>query len=353
MLESTDLPPILQSFGEDLANAMRIVPQQRARRGRQRAALGVVLATLAVTAAVLAVLLSGRGREVIPSAMASPLQRAARAALRQPSLFPRDDQYYYVRIEAARPTTMSVKVGPPVNAIETVVTDRWQSVTRAGLQRTRIIALSFSSTRDASRWAANAGAGAKAGAISSTALPPTGGKYAVPIGRGGELTRRQVLDLPTSPHALYSRLQPAETLPGYLRHASARTLAELRSEYGSIEGFRAWEDFHAITSAFTQDPMPPALRSGLFGALALIPGVKPDGSARDAVGRTGADIELTSRGIRTELIFDSATSALLGERQTVVGTGTGYPRGRIIENVAYLDEAVTDTLTIPQTSELR
>jgi hypothetical protein len=350
-MPDTALPPILQSFGEDLTDAMAAATRGSVSRGRRRAAFGLVFATLCTTAVLLVVFLSSGGREATSNAIANPLQLAARAALRQPSLFPRDDQYFYVRIEGVRPTAMSVRVGAPINAIETVVTDRWQSVDRVGLQRTSIVALAFTSKRAARRWKANAGA--RAGASSSIALPTTDGRYAVPIGRSGELTRRQVLDLPVSPRALYLRLQPDATLPGYLRHASAKALDELSSEFGSLQGFRAWANFRAVTSAFTEDPMPPALRSGLFGALALIPGVKLDGYGRDAVGRTGADVAFTGRRIRTELIFDPATSALLGERQTAVRPGAGYPAGTTIENIAYLNETVTNTLGIPAGSPVR
>jgi hypothetical protein len=142
-----------------------------------------------------------------------------------------------------------------------------------------------------------------------------------------------------------------------LRHASpsARAqVAKLKAEYGSLDNYLAYTAFNAITSSFEQSPMPPTLRSAMYGALALIPGVKSIGLDRDLVGRRGNAIEFTDRfrGIRTELIFDPDTSALLGERQTAIGKDVGFRSGSLIENVAYLDEAVTSNLTVPHTNRL-
>jgi hypothetical protein len=167
------------------------------------------------------------------------------------------------------------------------------------------------------------------------------------------LTRRQVFALPSNPHALYALLIPKNRL----RHptpALRMQIAQWKSQYGSLNNYLAYYAFNAIVSSFQQSPMPPALRSGMYGMLALIPGVKDVGYDRDLVGRRGAAVEFTDRyrHIRTELIFDPNTSALLGIRQTAVGKATGFRKGSTFENLAFLNEAVTNTLTIPHAARI-
>jgi hypothetical protein len=365
MPERNELPSIIERFGADLAVAMNAAERSRKPRRRRPVALGALLAAGAATAAALLVLLTGHGNGVITNATAAPLVRAARAALRQPSLFPRDDQYYYVRTEGTEPTGMSIGVstpgvkagGPGVTAVETVIVDRWQSATRTGVQRTRVAALHFESADDATAWTRNHGV--KPGTSSSFRLPGSNGEYYIDIGHGGQLTRRQVLALPSSPKALYARLTPSKKLIDRFLHRSPANdraqLRQLEAEYGSLKNYLAWDAFNAIESTFEQGPMPPTLRSGLFGALALIPGVTDIGLDQDLAGRTGAAVTFTDRyrHIRTELIFDPHTSALLGIRQTVTRTDGGFHKGAVVENVSYLNEAVTNTLTVPHTRQIR
>jgi hypothetical protein len=306
---------------------------------------------------VLVVLLAGRGSDATSTAIADPLARAASAALHQPSLFPKDDQYFFVRTEGTEPTGMSTKSGRSINAVETIITDRWQSADRASLQRTRVVALHFESAADAAYWRAQGGPDLQVGATQSDRIPASG-RYGIDIGRRGDLTRAQVLALPGNPRALYARLVPSRSrIAQLLRHASPQVLAQvakLKSEYGSLNNYLAWFAFNAIISSFEQSPMPPAVRSAMFGALALIPGVKSIGVDRDLVGRPGDAIVFTDhfRGIRTELIFDPDTSALLGERQTAIAKGVGFRNGALFENLAYIDEAVTNSLSVPHTQRL-
>ena len=345
-------PELESSLVRSAARAIPSNVRPSAPRGllrRSRATLGAVLVTAAVTAVVLVVLLIGR-------AIADPLARAASAALHQPSLFPKDDQYFFVRTEGTQPTGMSTKSGRSINAVETLITDRWQSADRTSLQRTRVVALHFASPADAAYWRAHGGPHLQVGATQSMSIPAVG-KYYIDIGRG-ELTRAQVLALPSNPRALYGRLVPSSSrITQLLRHASPQDLAQiakLKSEYGSLNNYLAWAAFNAITSSFEQSPMPPAVRSAMYGALALIPGVKSIGLDRDLVGRRGDAIVFTDhfRGIRTELIFDPDTSALLGERQTAIAKGVGFREGSLIENLAYIDEAVTNNLSVPHTQRL-
>jgi hypothetical protein len=352
-------PELENSLVRSAAQAIPSSAPPSAPRGllrRSRTTLGAVLVTAAVTAVVLLVLLTSRGSDATSTAIADPLARAASAALHQPSLFPKDDQYFFVRTEGTEPTGMSTKSGRSINAVETIITDRWQSANRTSLQRTRVVALHFESAADAAYWRAQGGPDLQVGATQSDRIPASG-RYGIDIGRG-ELTRAQVLALPSNPRALYARLVPSRSrIAQLLRHASPQVLAQvakLKTEYGSLNNYLAWYAFNAITSSFEQSPMPPAVRSAMYGALALILGVKSIGLDRDLVGRPGDAIVFIDhfRGIRTELIFDPDTSALLGERQTAIAKGVGFREGSLIENLAYIDEAVTNSLSVPHTQRL-
>ena len=73
------------------------------------------------------------------------------------------------------------------------------------------------------------------------------------------------------------------------------------------------------------------------------------GEVEDPVGRSGTGIAYTDRrrGIRHELIFDPATSALLGEQESIVRSGAfGFkaPPGTPIGYAAYLESKVVDSV---------
>ena len=353
-----DLPPVLQRFEADLARVTAALSRHPGRTAlaHRRPAVGAAAIAVVVLAVALAIVLVNRGGGATGTAQADPLTLAARAALAQPSLFPRDDQYFYVRTEGTQPAGMSTR-NPDysINAVETLITDRWQSAARTSVQRTRIVKLQFQSSSDAAYWRANGGPHSQVGATQTFTIPPGG--YFIDIGRS-QLTRRQVLALPTTARAMYDRLAPsAKRVAEILRHASPSQraqIATLKRKWGSLNNYLAWTRFNAIASSFQQSPMPPAVRSAMYATLALIPGVRSIGTDRDLVGRRGAAVIFDNHfnGFRTELIFDPATSALLGIRETIILKGTGFRDGAVIENLAFLNEAVTNTITIPHTNRL-
>lgn len=350
MPENSSLPSIVESFGADLATAMKAAEQQRASHRWRRATLATVVAAIAAAATAAAVLLAGGGG-VAPNASAATLALTAHSALLRPSLFPRDDQYYYVRTEGTEPTGMSVKSGPSINAVETIVTDRWQSATRHGRSTTRIVSLRFDSPSDGARWRSEGPKDVQVGSVLTNGLPAGGGYF---LGDGAfhsPLSRRQVFALPVTAHALYARLIPT---PQDLQRATHAQLEQFIRQYGdgtlrsALGGFA----FNEIRSTFEEGSLPPVLQSAFYGALALVPGITQVGKAHDLAGRAGIGLALTRRGIRDELIVDPATGVLLGEREWATARGTGFQTGSAIENLAYLDEAVTNTLTIPHAGEL-
>jgi hypothetical protein len=344
-----------------------------------RRVLGVAAATLGATAVVLVVLLASPGRDGTSNAIADPLLVAARAALHQPSLFPRDNQYFYVRTEGRALAGMSVRGGGSITASETIVRDEWRSVERPGLQRTRIVSEQFTSRADARRWRTNGGA-----AIGTATTLHLGATHYYLVSNDGspaELTRREVLALPTNPRALLARtvsglsgsrawlatLGTSGSRPSsqtqYTYTYTARTASAAAPSPGlptrpvvRNDGYvYAYGAFTSIADDFLQGTLPSRLRSALYGALALIPGVQYVGTRRDLVGRRGAEITFSDleHHLRDELIFNPHTSSLLGEREVVVGAGTGFTTGTPIVNLAFLNEGVTNTTAVPHTDEIR
>jgi hypothetical protein len=93
--------------------------------------------------------------------------------------------------------------------------------------------------------------------------------------------------------------------------------------------------------------VPARLRAGLYGALALVPGVELVGDVTDRAGRHGTAVAFTEVGMRDELIFDPATSEMLAERTVLVDPAAAQiplPKGTVIGDSAYLERAVVDAL---------
>jgi hypothetical protein len=292
---------------------------ERARRPGRRLAISAMLTACAVLV-VLVALSVGRGAESPTNAIADPLLVAARAALRQPTLFPAGNQYFYQRTEGTSIAGVSTRSGTTLNAFETILTDSWRSAGRPGLMRQRVISVRFGSRAAAARWRADGG---RVDPGTSTSSAAAVGGY--PFANFGALTRREIFALPTNPKLLFKRLFAHNVPPST----------------------RARYEFNVTAGTLLADPLPPRLRSALFGVLTLIPGVKSIGQASDLLGRRGAAVALTAGGIRTELIFDPQTSEVLGTRGVAIRGGEGIPGGRVYENLAYIDEAVTSSLTIP------
>ncbi len=95
--------------------------------------------------------------------------------------------------------------------------------------------------------------------------------------------------------------------------------------------------------------LPAAVRAAIYELTAELPEVELLGEVEDPVGRPGVGIAYTDRrrGTRHELIFDPATSALLGEQESIVGPkafGFEAPPGTPIGYAAYLESKVVDSV---------
>lgn len=101
----------------------------------------------------------------------------------------------------------------------------------------------------------------------------------------------------------------------------------------------------------------PALRAALFKLVEQLPGVTLLGRTKDASGRIGVGVALSTPHIRDILVFNPHTSAVLGEltvtiRKTSV-LGTVVPKGTLIDFTTYGTTGVTQSITrLPDGSEV-
>lgn len=99
--------------------------------------------------------------------------------------------------------------------------------------------------------------------------------------------------------------------------------------------------FTRVGDTIREEYVPPASVAALFEAASTIPGTKVVPEA-DLAGRKGVAVSLTSRGIRHDLIFDSASYRFLGERDVVVGDIPSVPKGTVVGWTAQLRIAIVD-----------
>jgi hypothetical protein len=103
---------------------------------------------------------------------------------------------------------------------------------------------------------------------------------------------------------------------------------------------RAWSK---VGDTLREQYVPPAAVAALYDAAATIPGTSVVKSA-DLAGRKGTAVARTSDfGVRTELIFDSRTHRLLGERTVAVrDLKPGIRKGEVTGFTAQLKIAIVD-----------
>jgi hypothetical protein len=312
------------------------VPRRVARRRWLLPLGGLAAATAA--AVVLAVVLVGAGSVETP--IAAALDRAADAARQgpaTPAVGP--GQLWYTRVSGVERLPIPLVTRPlakgaipsTVAIVQRVTTETWVGLD--GTIRTRTVPLGeqrFATPQDRARWLA-----------SGTQLPHLNlGNDSTAQGDGRfppglDLFRyRELLALPTDPHALYARIHGAlAASQARMQQEFDNTQKELKRQqaaggnsgvnYGasSIAGgpdAQAAAELSAIKELL-QSPVPPAVRAALYRAAALIPGVRYDGHVQDALGRAGVGVSVGKPEAEFELIFDPASGALLGQHSPVIG----------------------------------
>lgn len=87
------------------------------------------------------------------------------------------------------------------------------------------------------------------------------------------------------------------------------------------------EAFVFIADTLRSGIVPADLRSALFRAAAMIPGVTIGDRSATLDGQSGVAISKTDGGVRHDLILDPETGLLIGEREVALTEGWGVPVG--------------------------
>lgn len=321
--------PIMGELGDGLAAAFRAEEAAQARhqsvaRIRRWLLPVATVATVAVIAGLLALTLGVDDGSVsqTPASAAQVLRRTAQAAEHHVvTPFPRDQQFFYLSS-----TATNLVVGQPmsVDTIRLVTKARmiWTSIARTGRLEERLLGT------QATPGASTAGSSPVHGDPLTTPardLSPSGAYH---LG-GFRLSPEALTAFPTDPRTIYNRL-----------------LGDVGDRGNSAQR----EVFTEIGDALRESPAPAALRAGLYGALAIVPGVQLQPQATDSAGRSGTAVFVTEAGVRHELLFDPATSEMLAERDVLVSPADAQlplAIGTVIGETTYLERAVTNTINRP------
>jgi hypothetical protein len=128
----------------------------------------------------------------------------------------------------------------------------------------------------------------------------------------------------------YGRCRP---VPADLRHLPTTEPAMRRYLYHHLAGQNPPDQQAFITAGdlIRYNYIRPAALAAIFRAVAHIPGVTVVHGAVSANGRRGIAVQRIYRGVSDQLIFDPATYTVIGEREVVVGPGTGVKVGTIMD----------------------
>lgn len=298
---------------------------------RPRLALAVAGVALAALLVALPIGILGGSGKVEP-AVARVLHQAAEVAAAQEPVGPGRGQFLYTRSKDAylRAVAYSPGCGRSCDASETwsllvpSMRESWISFDDSLRGRVRTVSGKprFVSADQRAGWvAAGSPAVSRPGRVEDSAVSGSGMHF-------------DPAELPTDPAELREMLEARE-IPG------------ISGPPGEAE------TFVLIGDMLRETYLPSAIRAAIYELTAELPGVELLGEVRDPVGRPGVGIAYTDerRVTRHELIFDSTTSALLGERDTLTRSGArsgayGFeaPPGTMVGYAAYLESRVVDSV---------
>jgi hypothetical protein len=300
---TSEVPPGDSPYARRLLAALPAAPARR----RAVRPLGLALGGAAVaglTAAIVAaVTITSPASPAGPAPLAGSLRDLVLAAARQPALQP--GQFQYTETVAVNEVgTEPGNSSTYYNVDYDNVTQTWVGAGFSG----RMVQVNthprFATPRDQARWARDG--------RPSLAEAPTDQTF----GHGG------LSDGPSVPIA-----QVPTNVAELTQQLTSRKLEG--GPPGAVESFIQAGDMLRATGA------PPALRAALFQVAAHLPGVRVLPHATNHDGRPGIALAIYSKGEgaaagtvgRHELIFDPATSALIGEDATDVNPSTLAPAG--------------------------
>jgi hypothetical protein len=238
----------------------------------------MVAALVLLIAALQVMLPPGSGG---PDAAQAALGDLARVAGSTETLVPLPGSYFYARSEGFILNSNSgISSSDRWSYIVPVSRETWLASDGSGRILERYGEPRFASSADRTAWRS---------AGSPDLLPP-GSREDSPF-QPGDLAQRDLGALPKDPSSL----------------------AALISSGGVATGSNEVTDdpLGVIAALLGEVPTSPGLRSSLFLATAELPGVESLGRLSDPSGRAGIGIAIVKEGVRTELIFDISTSALL------------------------------------------
>jgi hypothetical protein len=319
-------------------------PSGRTRRRRVRVAL-VVAATTLVVALVTTLLIVPTGSQ--SSSAATALNEAAMVAASRPSgPVPHAHQYLYYEMTQGFVQTTPISAGQKSVLYRYTDTENtWVAINGTGRQRityaSPTVVLPYQRAQSsASR------AQLKPPSASDTTFPTTfsGGQ---PV--GGPLIRTG----PTSYVLSYVDTAVLPTQTAALESYIERYYGAPRSQATTVFFFAA--NNLAVGAS-------PAVRAALFKVVERLPGVTLLGRTKDASGRVGVGVALSTTQDRLILIFNPHTSTVLGDLTVTMRSskllGTVVPRGTLINFTTYGTTGVTSSITrlpngaeVPLTSE--
>jgi len=296
---------------------LRLPPWLARRRATVRIAIAAGLAA-AVAGGVLAVESATVGGHPVGASAtaAEALHRAANAALRQrPAPVPGPGQFLYRRevggqslatmgevIVGKDGSASSVPPGPNAQHLCQSVHEEWQPTDPRQpvlIRRTDGI-LVRPGNGDPTRMPHDPLC--QYGTFTADAEVDVAGDYAAP-------TPAFVAGLPTDPAALYERVR-RDVVAGGHALVDDETLVVLT-------------DLGRSASPY----LTPQLTAAIFRATAMVPGVDYVGLGKDILGRSGTVVGRTEpgRGERREIVFDTSTGVMLGERSVVTNPNPCSP----------------------------
>lgn len=147
-----------------------------------------------------------------------------------------------------------------------------------------------------------------------------------------KLTRQQLDSYPTNPQAIYDRMRRSS------------------KNYAGPTADAMWFRLISPLAQFNL-PLPPALRAGMVKAIGLIKGVSTLGKTTDPLGRVGVAFARENGGIRDEIIFDSANSALIYAQSVLTFPSAKnrwpyfrWPKGTVVSSYTLVEQKIVDRL---------
>jgi hypothetical protein len=301
------------------AAASRVLADRMRGRGggrRRWAMSGLAVACAATALAIALVTGIGVGRE--PSAAAAQVLRTAATALRASGEAPvlHAGEYWYVesRGQTLATTAPNQDASATFSALMTTVHREWVGRDGSG----RIVRTDedprFPTLRDRERW--QAAGSPDLGSPRIDGAQPAGSML-FPFG-SRTLSYSELRALPSDPDALAALIDQAA----------------VRNSWSL-----SWQKLDLIGELMRNAPLSPAQGAALYEIAARLPDVELVGPTTDPSGRPGMGVAVSSNGLREELVIDTRTGELLGDRTVDVRTG------QVQEAMSYVSTGVVSSTT--------